>query len=202
MDTPLILHIISGFTALACGTLSMIFKKGSLFHRNSGKVFHLAMHGVVLSALWISVSKWNVFLMTIAVFAFYQNIGGWRSIKNKSLKPSLSDYLLMIVGFANGVIMVSTSNVVLLVFGTIQLLLVVSDVRLYFKLYKKVALPPLAWLQRHIGMMMGAYIATITAFLVTNFRNVEPGWLLWLAPTFILVPLMQYWTRKYAKRTA
>ena len=32
-----------------------------------------------------------------------------------------------------------------------------------------------------------------------DFPNQLPGWLIWLAPTFILVPLMRYWTHKYTK---
>ena len=49
-------------------------------------------------------------------------------------------------------------------------------------------------------MMMGAYIGAITAFLVVNIHDFEPAWLIWLLPTFILVPLMRFWTWKYAKK--
>jgi hypothetical protein len=41
-----------------------------------------------------------------------------------------------------------------------------------------------SWLIKHISMIGGAYIATLTAFLVTNV-NFSPAWVIWLAPTII-----------------
>jgi hypothetical protein len=43
--------------------------------------------------------------------------------------------------------------------------------------------------------MMGATIAVITAFLVVNVRF-DPGWVVWLAPTVVLTPLIIVWSRR------
>jgi hypothetical protein len=47
------------------------------------------------------------------------------------------------------------------------------------------------WLFRHIGRMMGTYIAATTAFLVVNIHS-DIRWLPWLIPTFIGTPLIFY----------
>ena len=41
-----------------------------------------------------------------------------------------------------------------------------------------------AWLLKHIGMMGGAYISTVTAFLVNNV-HIQQQWLVWVAPTLV-----------------
>jgi hypothetical protein len=97
----------------------------------------------------------------------------------------------------NGVVMVATFNPVLLVFGAISIFLVLQDINTQLLLRKAKELRKLSWLRKHIGMMMGAYIGTLTAFLVVNINDFQPAWLLWLLPTFILVPLMRFWTKKY-----
>lgn len=199
MDASLILHIASGFSALAAGTAAMVVKKGNKIHKAAGKIFFFAMLGVAFSGLWISYFKSNLFLFTISIFALYQNVAGFRSIKNKSLQPNALDYSLAIIGLVNGAIMVYTTNIVLMVFGGIQLMLVIGDIRTFRKVQKGVALAPLSWLRRHIGMKIGAYIATITAFLVVNVNNVQPYWVVWLAPTAVFIPLMIYWTKKYTQ---
>lgn len=51
-------------------------------------------------------------------------------------------------------------------------------------------------------MMVVAYISAFTAFLVVNVQFYGPNWVIWLAPTFIFVPLMRYWTNKYARKLA
>jgi hypothetical protein len=43
--------------------------------------------------------------------------------------------------------------------------------------------------------MMGATIAVLTASLVVNVR-LEPGWLVWIAPTLVLTPFIAVWARR------
>ncbi len=112
------------------------------------------------------------------------------------MRPKLVDFLITLLGLSNGAFMIYTGNIVLMVFGGISVFLALSDIRTYSAVLSGKSLPPTAWLRKHIGMMLGAYIATITAFLVVNITNVEPAWLIWLAPTFILIPIMLYHFRK------
>ena len=55
-----------------------------------------------------------------------------------------------------------------------------------------------ARVKKHLAHMLGATIATTTAFTVTNIQT-EPIWLSWLAPTALFVPLIIYWTRRIDK---
>ncbi|MFM1998262.1 MAG: hypothetical protein RL204_209 [Bacteroidota bacterium] len=197
MDIALGIHIASGFTALAAGTIVMIMKKGHKPHRLLGKIFFITMIGVVASALFISLTKGNQFLMHMAIFVWYQNYAGWRAIQDKSLKANGLDWAVGFMAAINGVVMVSTFNLVLLVFGALSVFLVLQDINTQLLLRKGKELRKLSWLRKHIGMMVGAYIGTFTAFLVVNINDFEPAWLLWLLPTAVLVPLMRYWTKRY-----
>jgi len=195
----LVIHISAGFLALSTGLVALLTRKGGGRHRISGRFFFYLMLTVAFSALVLSVLRFNLFLLLIAGFAFYQNVQGYRSVKNKTLKPQGIDWLATIIGLVSGIVMLWTLNTVLMVFGGISLFLVFSDLRAYNAALRGKELPKLAWLARHIGMMMGAYIATVTAFVVVNIQNVEPSWLPWLAPTAVGVPLMQYWSWKFTR---
>ena len=52
----------------------------------------------------------------------------------------------------------------------------------------------------HIGNMMGAYIATVTAFVVVNINFVKPGWIVWLLPTALGLPVIMCYTRVWKKK--
>jgi hypothetical protein len=52
-----------------------------------------------------------------------------------------------------------------------------------------------------MGNMLGAYIATVSAFSVVNFGFLPPL-ARWLWPTVVGVPLIVAWTRSYRRRFA
>lgn len=192
----LVLHVVAGGGSLLSGLFALIFKKGGKSHQRSGRIFVLSMLGVCITALLISFMKENRFLFSIGIFTFYQVIAGYRSIKNKSLVPNRYEWLLLVVAGLNALQMVFSGNIVLIVFGSLSLL----QSRLEYRIFKKAGIGQLAkndWLKRHIGMMMGSYIATLTAFLVVNIKHFEPAWLPWIFPTLVGVPFIVYFTRKF-----
>ena len=195
-------HIIAGYLALTSGLLVMILKKGNNRHILLGHWFYYTMLLVCISALLLSVIKSNAFLLHIAIFVGYQNHAGRRSVQDKTLRASWIDWIILMAATINGAFMVMTGNIVLTVFGAISLFLVSGDVRTQWLLSKGKGLARQAWLKRHIGMMMGAYIGAITAFVVVNVYVEHYGWVLWLAPTAILVPLMQVWTYRFTRIAA
>lgn len=199
IKTVLLLHIFSGFTALLSGLIAMTSKKGSKVHRRTGKIFFFAMLLVTITAVLISVVKDIRFLLLIGLFSLYQNYMGYRAVRNKSLKPNFLDGTVLLMAVINGIIMVISGNVVLTVFGIISLFLATGQCRLYLRLMRGKEVLKLQWLRQHIGMMTGAYIAALTAFLVVNVKSFNPAWLPWLAPTFLLVPLISYWMKKFTK---
>ena len=193
----LIIHIACGFTALLSGLIAIVAKKGQKIHKKAGLVYFYSMLGVSSTAFIISIIKSNDFLLFISLFAFFQTFNGYRSIKVKDLKPTPIDWLVLVVGAINTGCMLYSFDTILLVFGGISLWLVLSTFKLYLATSKNKELPKTLWLTRHIGMMLGAYIATTTAFIVVNISYSAVPWLPWLLPTFIGVPLIAYWTNKY-----
>jgi uncharacterized membrane protein len=190
-------HIVAGNLALICGLISMISKKGKLLHRRAGIIFFYSMIAVTISSIYLSIVKDIPFLLHIGIFVFYQTYNGWRTLKIKSQHPSIFDWILQLIALVNGIFMMVSMQIVLLVFGGISLFLVFNDVRLFINVYRGNAIPRMTWLVRHIGNMIGAFIGALSAFLVVNFSFPGPYWIVWLAPTIIFVPLMRYWTWVY-----
>jgi len=200
--SALVLHVASGFTALLIGLTILILKKGQKVHKLLGMIFFISMLGVSLSALFVSFLKYNVFLFHIGIFALYQNFSGFRATRNKSLKPAVIDWTMLSISAVNSVMMIYTLNIVLVVFGAISASLVFGELRIYIAHLRNHEVPKLQWLTQHIGMMIGTYIATFTAFVVVNIKNMNPYWLPWILPTVFGVPLIVYFTRKYAPKPA
>jgi hypothetical protein len=193
----LIAHIISGFTALFSGCIAIISQKGKKVHRNSGLIFFFSMLVVCVSATLISLLKHNQFLLHIGIFSFFLVYSGYRSVINKSLLPNALDWCVLGIVIINCIIMLFSAKIVLIVFGGIGSFLAIRDAKLLYSIYKKKEIPKNVWLIRHIGMMLGGYIATFTAFLVVNITIESLPWLPWLLPTIIGVPLIAFWTKKY-----
>jgi uncharacterized membrane protein len=193
----LFLHIATGFTALVTGLLAIVSRKGGVLHKRSGSIFFWCMVTVALTAVVLSAMRGHAFLLHIGLFALYQAHGGWRSIRNKALRPAAQDWLLLAIGGLNGGWMVATLNPVLLVFGGISVWLAIQDTRTFIRTARRGTVGPKAWLVRHIGMMMGTYIATFTAFLLTAMGRNDLGGMAWLAPTIIGVPFIVYATRRF-----
>jgi len=192
----LILHAIFGSTALFSGFLAIVSKKGQRFHILTGKIYAGAMFGVIISAWVASCFKLNLFLILIGLFAFYLVIRGLRSTRIKSLKPTIIDWVLLAMGFATSVYMISTLNLILLVFGIIFLILLSGDLQIFIKIKKGKSIHPKEWLASHLGMMLGSYIAALTAFIVINIEYDPLPWLPWILPSLILTPLIFIYTRK------
>jgi hypothetical protein len=191
-------HVLAGFSALITGVWAILVKKGGRTHRIVGKVFFYCMLIVAVTALGVAIPKKQTFLLMIAVFAFFQNYFGVRATQQRDMMPNLLDWIVLIIAAVNSFFMVYSFEIVLLVFGVISSSLTFGQFKIYLDVVRGREIPKMKWLRQHIGMMMGALIATITAFLLVNVRGFSPSWLPWLAPTAILVPLIIYYQRKYA----
>ena len=200
LSTFLLLHILTGFSALLFGSILMIIKKGGKRHTKLGRLYFWSMIIGVISALVLAIFKGNLFLLGVGIFVFYQTFAGWRSAKKKSIPSSFWDVFVLIIAFFNGILMVFSGSIVLIVFGSISIFLCLNDVRSYYMIRKKGSIPKLAWLARHIGMMVGSYIGALTAFLVVNIQILNYQWIVWIAPTAIFIPIMNYWTNRFTKK--
>ncbi len=195
----LILHIIFGGSALVLGLFSMSSRKGQKLHKKSGFYFFISMLVVAITAILLSLIKDSAFLFHIGIFSFYMNYSGWRAIRNKKLTPSTMDWIINIASLINTIFMIASFQLVLIIFGVISLSLVFGQLKLFYFHYKEKEIPRMSWLVQHIGMMVGTYISTLTAFLVVNINFIEPNWVVWILPTVIFTPLIIFWTKKYTE---
>lgn len=199
----LITHIVSGYTALTTGAVVMFARKGNRLHRILGRIFYFAMIGVAFTSIGLSIYKELIFLFHIALFVLYQTYAGFRSVRDKTLVPSISDYFILLMAFVNGIFMLMTLIPVLVIFGSINMFLIYIDLKVYYSIIKRKEIKKLTWLSRHIGMMIGSYIAAVTAFIVVNINGAGAYyWLVWLGPTIVLFPLMRFFVNKYTKRNS
>lgn len=179
MDNALItVHIVFGGIALVLGGIAALAKKGQKNHKISGKGFAAAMLICAASAIWVSISKNHWFLLAIGFFSAYLTISGFCVLtRDKAINTVVgmlggaSSLFLIILG-----IIQSSPNVILLAFGSLQLFFALQDL----------FAPPqkLKVITRHGARMGGAYIATITAFLVVNI-NFLPWYVLWFLPSVV-----------------
>ena len=208
----LTIHIFFGGLSLLLGTWNLLQKKGNVSHKKVGLVFVWGMLITGFSAFILAILKPNVFLFIIGIFTVYLVGTGQRYIHlkklNKGQVPKWIDWLLTIsmmvigIGFVfwgiNMMINGDSMGMALITFGLIGLLCVRKD----FQNYRRKARKKMYWLAAHIARITGAYIASVTAFLVVNqktFPSVIPPLVYWLLPTVILTPLIVKWIRKFAK---
>ena len=198
--------VVGGGVGLLSGTINIIRKKGDKKHKLTGKFFLYGMLLSGVSALALSVMHPNYFLFIVGIFTLYMVSTGERYLFLKQLlngqSPIFLDWILagsmLVFGIAFIVFGIKIYlqqekfGLVFLVFGYISLRFVYSD----WQNYTGKAKHKNYWLLAHLQRMTGAYIASLTAFLVVN--KLLPGIIIWLLPTILLTPLIFIWSRKYS----
>lgn len=194
MDTfaqaVLIIHIAAGFVALMVGPVAMAAAKGGRLHRRAGRLYVGAMAFVVTSAAMLAFYGSDTFLLAIAVLSFYLTFTGYRALFQKKLHQGegvtfldwviSSVTLLFGVGLLlQGVGFFGAFDVIALFFGVTTVVLTWGSFRRY-----RGAAEQGDWFFNHIIGMLAAYIATFTAFAVTNLTFV-PVVLVWTLPTIV-----------------
>jgi len=203
-------HIAAGSIALFAAPGAMLTVKGGRWHRRWGRVYVWAMGVVAVTALALAAFRPNLFLALLAIFSFYLALIGQRSIARRRLpsgrRVTALDYGGAVVAGTGAVGLLLYALLpresgrpglwpVALLFGLLGLLLAGRELRSFWR----PAAEPRAWLYRHMGNMLGAYIATVSAFSVVNF-TVLPPIVRWLWPTTVGVPLIGLWIRHYRRR--
>jgi hypothetical protein len=197
----LTIHICFGTLSLLCAAGALCATKGAWWHRHFGEFFFYGMTGVFVTAIPMSIIISSVFLFSIAIFSYYLAFTGWRYARNTSGVPAKIDWFASIMMLIVGIGMViggwylyksnPTHATILLVFGGIGALLSKGNL----KIYLRGGAQGKERIVQHFSSMIGATIAAVTAFVVTNF-HFEPVIVLWLAPTVALVPVIFWWRKK------
>jgi cytochrome c-type biogenesis protein CcmH/NrfF len=209
-------HILGGALVLLSGMAAMLVQpKGGRLHKRVGLVYFYGMLWVAVSAVAIiSFFRFNLFLLVIAIFSFYQCFSGYRVLRRKrpgqqtwidwsgAIIALLAGIVLLIVGI-NGLHDkgVHPIFILCLIFGLMTALSAWADMRIF----RRTDMPErMWWWYHHMQAMIGSYIAAFTAFVVQNGERLPPdlkyGWLLWLAPTLIGTPVIFFWIGHYRKK--
>lgn len=213
----LLIHVAFGFSALATGIVPMVAKKGGKVHKFWGNVYYWSMFGVFVTTLMLFVLRPAQlklqFFLCIGILSFYFTFSGDRVLKMKksATQATVLDRVaaglalacgLAMLGYAvYGVIGLQNYFIAILfaTFGTLISVNARKDLQLFFG---KIDSEKMHWYFGHISKIMGAYIATITAFCVNMTRylpeDASAYWQLipWLAPGVLL----GIGTAYYAKR--
>jgi uncharacterized membrane protein len=208
----LIVHIFAGSIGLIAGTIVVGVKKGNDFHRFLGNIFFYSMLFAGVSAFVLSILKSTVFLFIVGVFTVYMVLTGKSYLyykKNKSSKIRSVDKLVFLLMSLTVIAFVlfgiklmfekKAFAMVFFVFAFISYRFLQTD----YKFFKSDSANRKDSIAIHLQRMMGAYIASTTAFLVVNVKYIPfeiPGFIWWLLPTAIFTPLIVKWSKKNSSK--
>lgn len=210
------IHISAGAIALATFLIPMVTAKGGIAHRRAGWVFVVAMGVICLTAIPVSIVRLNaattpgaaLFSKGALFITLFSGSAVWKGIRVLRYKGQgrhshpldLGVSLLMVMAglwaLGQGI---ASRNGILLFFGPFSALGALADLRYWLNPNK----PRMHWFFEHLGGMVGASTAAITAFLFFGARSLgagTPGLVQFLAPTLILVPVSLLWGRYYRRK--
>lgn len=200
------IHSFFGGLGLITGTISVLVKKGGKNHKISGKIFTISMMISALISLFVArmPNHENMFLFLIGIFTIYLVLSGNRALTFKSktkLKADNIDKSISGIMFLTSVGMTAIgiygllqkidNSILFLFFGGFGLSLTLKD----FKTFKTFSENKNAWIKSHIARMVGALIASFTAFIVAGLSigNIFA----WIMPTIVGTIYIVYWSRKF-----
>ena len=203
------IHAFFGGIGLLAGTVLMFSKKGNQLHKQLGKIFSVGMMVSSILSLFICLfpNHHNSFLFMIGIFTIYMILIGNRVLnyKKKSYQNKL-DKVISGSMFLTGIVMIGLTfyqkivndsfPILLLLFGALGLFMSYKDFKFYANLenHKK-------WLMSHVGKMVGAYIASVTAFLVAG-AGFGSNMYAWILPSVIGTIYIIAWGRKLNRKVA
>lgn len=201
------IHAFAGGCGLITGFMSIFAQKGSTNHKKAGKVFSYAMLTSALISLVVArmPNHENLFLFLIGVFTIYMILAGNRALtlKNKtqadfidklvSATMLVTSIIMLAIGIL-GILQKIDNSVLYVFFGGFGAFMSLKD----FQTFRTFTTQKNAWLISHLGRMIGALIASVTAFFVAglNIGSV----LVWILPTIIGTAYIIYWSRRYAPK--
>lgn len=201
----LIVHVVSGGVALVALPVVLASPKRRGVHTTFGLAFVTGMAGVVVTSVPLAFLVESPFLGGVAAFSTYLVASGWRWVRRPGRGTSAAwgrgiavgmlaaAAAMVVVGIAQ-VLAGDRLGIVLLAFAGIGGSSAIEDLR-------ALASGHLGKRRRtilHLGRMIGAGIATVTAVLVVNV-TLEPTWLVWLAPTIVGTPAIGVWSARWAQ---
>lgn len=199
------IHAIFGGIGLISGIGNFVLAKRNRLHKKLGRIFSYSM--IISSLTSLVIAKLphheNLFLFLIGIFTIYMVLSGNRALTFKRKTKAKADVvdllisgtmLLISIGMSIigviGMVQKIDHGMLYLFFGSFGILMTLRD----FWTYKMYKIHKNAWLKSHIGRMVGALIASVTAFIVAGLNLTST--VVWLVPTLIGTAYIIYWNRK------
>ncbi len=214
-------HVLAGVIGLFVAPVALAVAKGGKTHRLFGKIFFWCMAWVFVSVIGLAFFRFSFFLLVVSVLSFYSALVGYRALYMKKPthgdRPIWLDWLasisallfgtaLTLVSAINlitpgfiGIVPVGAGSIIGLIFGGSLVASAVSNIRSY----RNPSTDKMAWYYTHIGNMLGAYGAMVTAFSVNVISRMVPesvAWLLWITPTMLTSIATVLWINRSKAR--
>lgn len=209
-------HVLVGTVALVTFWTAALARKGSPLHKAVGKVYLLAMFGVVVTAVPLALSyalqgQWigAAFLGYLVILVSHSCRVAWLAIHWKrdfarftGTGFRVSAALLGISGVAVSVLGMLYGVWLLIIFGLIGPLGALEA----RKLIRNGPQSPKWWLKEHYGAMIGNGVATHIAFLQIGLMRLIPGLgdtvvqhLAWFGPLVVAFAAGYWLDRRYLR---
>ena len=215
-----ILHAAVGATALITFWIAGMTKKGSPLHKTTGKIYLLAMVGILLSAFpmatFILLNGKPViggFLLYLLIITMTSVWNGWRSIRDKRdwkrytgpiYKALMA--LNLLSGLAIAAVGLFLAEQMQMVITSFSLIGIITAINMY-RFQREAPADPRWWMREHLTAMVGNGVATHIAFLQIGLPKILPmisGPVMinvaWIGPLLVALVAGTYLTRKYAPK--
>ena len=206
----LIIHVIAGMSTLITGPFAIFYNfKDPKKHRIVGKTFFYAMLIVGFSSIsgWLKHqhSPFYQFLMGIAIIVLAGVFRGVRTIFLMKGGPVKRFDFVYTAGLGLGGIWMAGMSIwhfqqgtmiaIPILFAVFATSALTDTVRNWKVFTNPAKLHRLDWMRLHASTMIGAFIASTTAFTV-NAAHFLPWWAQWFGPTLLLLPVQFYFGKK------
>ncbi len=212
-------HVGLGVAALVTYWVAALARKGSVPHKLAGKLYVLAMIGLLLPAIPLSARALLNFSLVFGCFLFYLLLitatalwQGWYAIGHKRDFAAYAGVGLSRLAWANiagGAAILglgaATQQPILLGFSLVGIL----GGRGMLRLAETGPAHPRWWLEVHLGAMLGCGVATHIAFLQLGLPRLMPALagpimqnVAWLGPLGVAALARLWLGRKYLPRPA
>lgn len=212
-------HIASGCVALVTFWIAGVLKKGTPRHRRIGRIYLLAMLGIILTGLPLVLALTArgqpvgaLFLTYLLVLVGNACWSAWRAIRARHDRAAYFNPMYWFVvgltavsGLGVSALGVQVGSLLLQVFGVIGVFGMIGAVRSW----RRAPSDPKWWLKEHYGAMIGNGVATHIAFFGIGLRNALPfvdpqlqQMLAWFTPLAGSLIAAWWLNRKYGRSGA
>lgn len=213
-------HVLVGAVALAAFWTAGLLRKGTPAHRAVGRVYLLAMAGIIVTGAPMAVARWHDGHPVTAAFLGYLVVitatgvwVSWRAVRDKAAParfagPVYTTLALLSVGAGAAVLAlgVKTGAPLLMGFSSVGLI-TGGDMLRRRRRYARGEASPRWWMVEHYTAMIGNGIATHIAFLGIGLPRLLPGvdgavlhYLAWFGPIGVAIVAKLVLDRRWKPR--